>query len=118
MRIFLRTILILLFMVHVVACSHRSVTVPVRPGPLSEVVRVELGTIGILAGTSSPVVDVEVYESEGHDGSGDGATEGAVVGAAVGSQGAMALVPYGFLFPPILIAAGGVFLVSTIGRRR
>ena len=115
MRIFLRPLLIVLFMVHVVGCSHRSVTIPVRPGPLSEIVRAELGTIGIVAGQARPVVDVEVYESEGYDGSGDGATEGAAVGAAVGSQGAMALVPFGILFPPILIAAGGVFLVSTIG---
>ncbi len=106
--------IIALLVAHV-GCAHHPPTTPDRPLPLSEPVRAELGTIGVASTRLSPEARIQLYSSGTSTGSGEGAGEGAIAGTAVGSGGAMALLPFAMYFPPLLIAVGGIFLVSALG---
>ncbi len=96
-------------------CAHPRVIVTKRPAPLAEHVRAELGTIGVLPGRVTTRSNYEQHEKTGSSGSGDKTSGGAMAGVAVGSTGALALLPFAIVFPPMLIVAGGVFLFSTAG---
>lgn len=96
-------------------CAHQRVIVTNRPAPLAEHVRAEFGTIGVLPGRVTARSNYEQHEAAASSGSGDHASGGAIAGAAVGSTGALALLPFAIIFPPMLIVAGGVFLASTAG---
>lgn len=97
------------------ACAHESVTVTHRPAPLPERVREDLGTIGVLPGRVTARSNYRQHEATVSSGTGDKTSGGAFAGAAVGGTGALALLPLAIVFPPMLIVAGGVFLVSTAG---
>ena len=96
-------------------CSHRVVISPLRPAPLSEPVRAQLGTVGVVSARYSPEVNIEVRPVVGNSGSSEGAGKGALAGTAVGAGSALTVLPYALYFPPLLIVAGAMFVVGAVG---
>lgn len=97
-------------------CAHQRMVVTNRPAPLAEQIRADLGTIiGVLPGRVTSRSHYERYETTVWSASGEHASGGAIAGAAVGSTGALALLPFAIVFPPMLVVAGGVLLISTAG---
>ncbi len=103
------------YVVSQMGCGHQKTVLPARPAPLSEAMRQQLKTVGVVAAAFQPTVHIQTYAQESESGVGAGAEEGALAGGAVGTTGAMALLPFGLVFPPILIVAGGLFVASTVG---
>ena len=96
-------------------CSHRVVISPLRPAPLSEPVRAQLGTVGVVSARYSPEVNIEVRPVVGNSGSSEGAGKGALAGTAVGAGSALTVLPYALYFPPLLIVAGAMVVVGAVG---
>lgn len=115
MKNFLIILIVLIYLGSQVGCAHQTTMLPARASPLSEPMRQQLKTVGVVAAGFQPTVHIQTYSKESESGVGKGAEEGALAGSAVGTTGAMALLPFGFVFPPILLVAGGLFVVSTVG---
>ncbi len=96
-------------------CAQHSVTVPLRPPPLSEQARAQLGTVGVLSIPFNPEVSIEVRSTDGSSEAGSGAAAGGLGGTAVGAAGAVAVLPLGLVFPPMFLVAGGIFVASVMG---
>ncbi len=93
-------------------CSHHSAALPSRPEPLSESLRARLGTVGLVSARYEPEVTIKVRELAEDFWDDQGAGAGALAGTAAGTAGASALLPYALLFPPVLMVAGGIVVVS------
>ena len=115
----LKNVLLVFFVLMYVSsqfgCAQQTTMVPARPSPLSESMRQELHMVGVVSAEFQPTVHIQSYSKETESRVGKGAEEGALAGSAVGTAGAMALLPIGFVFPPILVVAGGLFVASTVG---
>ncbi len=107
--------LLITLLIGQLGCSHHQVAVPPRPAPLSEAVRAQLGTIGVVSARFSPEVDVQLDPALSGSRTGEGAATGAITGTAVGAGGALAVLPMAAVFPPMLFAAGAIFGVSAVG---